>query len=188
MSAVAIIVGKLIPLLIFLAVILVAVLLFTWLQRGKGKTTSLASYLTPAENLSYEHCKPLTATEAVFYYRLIKALPDHIILPQVQLCRFIKIKNAATFKRSGQSYALQNRIAQQSVDYLVCLKDFTIVAAVELDDKSHSNSKVKQLDQKKEESLKAAGVSLVRWHAEQMPSVEDIYKRFSTEQEAVNGS
>ncbi|GAB7564722.1 hypothetical protein LG202_27620 [Methylobacillus methanolivorans] len=147
---------------------------------SKPKSVSLASPSTPAEKLPYEQCKPLTATEAVFYYRLVKALPECIILPQVQLSRFIKIKNAPWYKKAGQSYALQNRIAQQSVDYLVCLKDFTIVAAVELDDKSHGNPKVKQLDNKKEESLRAAGIELIRWHAESMPTVEIIYKRFST--------
>lgn len=146
---------------------------------SKPKPVSLASHSIPAEKLPYEQCKPLTATEAVFYYRLVKALPECIILPQVQLSRFIKIKNAPWYKRAGQSYALQNRIAQQSVDYLVCLKDFTIVAAVELDDKSHRNPKVKQLDQKKNESLSAAGVELIRWHAENLPTTENIYKKFN---------
>lgn len=192
-----------IPLLLILASIKIAVILFReWskpkqfratgfpntfqlnppdiptVSSPKPKPVSLASHSTPAEKLPYEQRKPLTATEAVFYYRLVKALPECVILPQVQLSRFIKIKNAPWYKRAGQSYALQNRIAQQSVDYLVCLKDFTIVAAVELDDKSHSNPKVKQLDRKKEESLRAAGVELVRWHAESMPSVEIISTKF----------
>ncbi len=143
-------------------------------------TQSLASHKTLASDLPYEQRKPLTASEAVFYYRLVKALPQCLILPQVQLSRFIKLKNAAWYVRLGSSYALHNRIAQQSVDYLVCLKDFTIVAAVELDDRSHANKSRQKLDIKKEESLKAPGITLVRWHAEQMPSAEDIYKRFST--------
>ncbi|MFJ5447015.1 DUF2726 domain-containing protein [Methylobacillus methanolivorans] len=155
-------------------------------QSQPAQTQSLASHKTLAADLPYEQRKPLTASEAVFYYRLVKALPQCIILPQVQLSSFIKLKNAAWYVRLGNSYALHNRIAQQSVDYLVCLKDFTIVAAVELDDRSHANKARQKLDIKKEESLKAAGIALVRWHAEQMPSAEAIYKRFSTEQETVN--
>lgn len=143
----------------------------------KSKPPSLAAPSTPAEKLPYEQRKPLTATEAVFYYRLVKALPECIILPQVQLSRFIKIKNAPWYKKAGKSYALQNRIAQQSVDYLVCLKDFTIVAAIELDDKTHNNLKVKQLDNKKEESLRASGIELIRWHAESMPTIDAINKK-----------
>lgn len=142
------------------------------------KPASLASPSTPAENLPYEQRKPLTSTEAILYYHLVEALPECIILPQVQLSRFIRIKNISWLKRAGLSYALQNRIAQQSIDYLVCLKDFTIVAAVELDDKSHNNPKVKMLDKKKEESLKAAGVDLIRWNAESMPTLEQIILKF----------
>lgn len=148
-------------------------------QSQPVSTQSPASHKTLAADLPYEQRKPLTASEAVFYYRLVKALPQCLILPQVQLSRFIRLKNAAWYVRLGSSYALHNRIAQQSVDYLVCLKDFTIVAAVELDDRSHAHKSRQKLDIKKEESLKAAGITLVRWHAEQMPSAEDIYKRFS---------
>lgn len=193
-----------IPLLLILAAIKVAMILFReWskpkqfrttgfpdtiqlnppdiptLAPPKPKPVSFASHTTPADKLPYEQRKPLTATEAVLYYRLVKALPECIILPQVQLSRFIKIKNSPWYKRAGKSYALQNRIAQQSVDYLVCLKDFTIVAAVELDDKSHSNPKVKQLDQKKDESLRAAKVELIRWNAEALPTLENIRKKFA---------
>jgi hypothetical protein len=112
--------------------------------------------------------KPLTQPEQVLFHRLVKALPECIILAQVQLSRVLGVKKGHNF---GVWY---NRINRLSVDYLVCLKDSTIVAAIELDDSSHSRADRVSADTRKTMALKSAGVPLIRWSVSDIPSVEKI--------------
>ena len=120
----------------------------------------------------YVSKNPLTPTETIFYHRLVEALPEFIVLAQVQLSSFLKVDEAQT---NYQNYLKWFQpISQQSVDFLICKKDFSIVAAVELDDKSHLGAKAIERDNKKSNNLDAANVTLIRWHAEAMPEADII--------------
>lgn len=66
-----------------------------------------------------------------------------------------------------------------SVDFVVCLKDSTIVAAVELDDKTHEKASRVEADAKKEKALSAAGVALVRWQVSALPDESAIRQAFA---------
>lgn len=119
----------------------------------------------------YYKSKPLTDTEQLFYSRLLEALPEYVVLPQVQLSRFIKVKKQASqFEYNRWFYP----IAQQSVDYLICERDFSILAAIELDDRSHTGFDSEKRDQKKTLNLGLAGIKLIRWHVESMPGADEI--------------
>lgn len=120
----------------------------------------------------YISAKPLTDTEVLFYRTLLEALPEYIVLAQVQLASFIKVDKRKL--DSFKTHRWQNPINQQSVDYLICTKDFSIVTAIELDDKSHLRDDAIRRDAKKNASLAAANVPLIRWNSERMPSVEII--------------
>ncbi|MDP1536957.1 MAG: DUF2726 domain-containing protein [Burkholderiales bacterium] len=67
---------------------------------------------------------------------------------------------------------------RMSLDFVVCLKDSTIVAAVELDDKTHEKASRVETDAKKEKALSAAGVALVRWQVSALPDENAIRKEF----------
>lgn len=125
----------------------------------------------------YSSKKPLTPTETHFYHRLVQALPEHIVLAQVQLASFLKVDQSKI--GLNEYYRWFNPISQQSVDYLICSKDFTIITAIELDDKSHYSDKAIYRDTKKNNNLKAANVPLIRWHAESMPEIEQIRQKVS---------
>lgn len=56
-----------------------------------------------------------------------------------------------------------------SLDFVVCRKDATIVAAVELDDSTHRKPERIAADAKKEKALSAAGVNLIRWEVGNLP-------------------
>jgi len=112
--------------------------------------------------------RPLSAPEQVLYFRLRTALPDHIVLAQVGLSRFLGVK------RGNDFHAWNNRINRMSVDFLVCNKDASVVAAIELDDASHRNPDRVSADQKKDKALGAAGVPLLRWHVNSMPDESAI--------------
>jgi hypothetical protein len=125
----------------------------------------------------YYSTSPLTKTETIFYHRLVEALPDHVVLAQVQLASFISVDKSLIDRT--ESYKWQNPLSQQSVDFLICSKEFSIVTAIELDDKSHNNEYAIKRDEKKNSSLAAAKVPLIRWHAERMPLNEEIRQEIS---------
>ena len=78
--------------------------------------------------------RPLSQPEQVLYHRLVAALPEHIVLAQVQLSRVMGVKKG--FGARGWL----NRINRMSFDFVVCLKDSTVVAAIELNDRSHESA------------------------------------------------
>ena len=117
--------------------------------------------------------KPLTQPEQVLFHRLVAALPECIVLAQVQLSRVLGVKKGYNFNEWN------NRINRMSLDFVVCLKDSTIVAAVELDDKTHEKTSRMEADAKKEKALSAAGISLVRWNVSALPDETAIRQAFA---------
>ena len=117
--------------------------------------------------------KPLTQPEQVLYHRLVGALPECIVLAQVQLSRVLGVKQGFNF------HEWNNRINRMSLDFVVCHKDSTIVAAVELDDKSHEQAARKVADDKKEKALSAAGITLIRWRVNALPDEAAIRLAFA---------
>jgi very-short-patch-repair endonuclease len=112
--------------------------------------------------------KPLTQPEQILYFRLLSALPEHIVLAQVQLSRFLGVKKGANV----QSWL--NRISRMSADYVICQKDASVIAVVELDDASHQSDRRVTADAKKESALRAAGIKLFRWQVRELPDVTTI--------------
>jgi very-short-patch-repair endonuclease len=106
---------------------------------------------------------PLSRPEQVLYHRLVSALPDHIILAQVQLSRFLGVKKGNNYR------AWFNRINRMTADFVVCNKDFSIVAVIELDDSTHQRTDRQAADTKKDKALSSAGVRIVRWQANAIP-------------------
>jgi very-short-patch-repair endonuclease len=117
--------------------------------------------------------KPLSQPEQVLYHRLVAAMPECIVLAQVQLSQVLGVKKGFNF------HEWNNRINRMSLDFLVCLKDSTIVAAVELDDKTHEKASRVEADAKKEKALSAAGVALVRWNVSALPDENAIRLAFA---------
>jgi very-short-patch-repair endonuclease len=107
--------------------------------------------------------KPLSHPEQVLYHRLVKALPDHIVLAQVQLSRALGVKRGANF------HSWNNRINRMSFDFLVCAKDSTVLAAIELDDRTHESPSRVLADAKKDKATAAAGIPLLRWKVKAIP-------------------
>ena len=121
----------------------------------------------------FQKRKLITATETVLFERLRQALPDHYIFTQVQLSQLVAIKKGHSFKMWF------SRISQMSVDFVIADEFLNTVAAVELDDKSHySDEDRHKADAKKDKVLTAAGIRVVRWRCEIMPSVEQIALTF----------
>jgi hypothetical protein len=112
--------------------------------------------------------KPLSQPEQVLYHRLIRALPEHIVLAQVQVSRVLGVKKGSNF------HEWNNRINRLSYDFVVCSKDSRVVAAIELDDKSHESTSRARTDEKKNKASADAGLRLVRWQVASLPSEQAI--------------
>jgi hypothetical protein len=104
----------------------------------------------------------------VLYHRLSRALPEHIVLAQVQVSRVLGVKKGFNF------HEWNNRINRLSYDFVVCGRDSTVIAAIELDDKTHDNAARARTDGKKNKAAADAGLRLVRWNVRALPSEEVI--------------
>ena len=72
--------------------------------------------------------KPLSTPEQILYHRMVNALPEHIVLAQVQVSRVLGVKKGFNF------HEWNNRINRLSYDFVVCSKDSTVLFTVELDE------------------------------------------------------
>ncbi len=107
--------------------------------------------------------KPLTQPEQVLYHRLVAAMPECIVLAQMQLSQVLGVKKGFNFREWN------NRINRMSLDFVVCLKDSTIVAVIELDDRTHEKASRIEADAKKGKALSSASVALIRWQVGALP-------------------
>ncbi len=112
--------------------------------------------------------KPLSQPEQVLYFRLAQALPEHIVLAQVQLSRLLGVKKGNNYQ------AWFNRINRMSADFVVCNKDCSIVAVIELDDATHQKEDRQAADAKKDKALSSAGIRIVRWQTKAIPDIAAI--------------
>jgi len=117
-------------------------------------------------------CIPLlTEREQDFFWRLKEAVRDDLVIaPQVVFGAFIKVKaTALTDKNHARHVVAHNRC-----DFLLCDKKLKPVALVEVDDSTHNNAKARSKDRRRDELMKAVGVSVVRYRA--MPAPAQIRK------------
>jgi hypothetical protein len=119
--------------------------------------------------------KPLTQPEQILYHRLAKALPEHIVMAQVQVSRVLGVKKGSNFNEWN------NRINRLSYDFVVCSKDSTPIAAIELDDSTHTEPTRVATDDKKTKATVDAGLRLIRWNVKSMPDEAAIQRELSAE-------
>ena len=147
--------------LVLLLVFIIAIVFFAFLiVKSRGNSDK--------EIWPYYAKKPLSQPEQILYFRLTQALPDHIILAQVQLSQLLGVKKG----NNHQSWL--NRINRMSADFVVCKKDSTVVAVIELDDATHLQSKRQAADAKKDKALKAAEIKIIRWNVKAVPDSATI--------------
>ena len=90
-------------------------------------------------------------------------------MAQVALSQLLEV-NAGT--PNWQS--IRNRYQQLVADFVLCRRDFTAVAVIELDDSSHAASTRQDADQRKTRAVEASGLRLIRIPAGPIPSDAEI--------------
>jgi very-short-patch-repair endonuclease len=111
---------------------------------------------------------PLSRSEQVLYWRLREACPSHVVLAQVAIAQLLEVEKG----RNRQ--AVFNRYRQLVADFVVCTPAFSVVAVIELDDRSHTTPGRADADERKSAALGAAGVPLLRFNVRNMPSAGEL--------------
>lgn len=112
----------------------------------------------PISPLAVFHGKsPLTQREASCYWSLTKNLEGHyIVLPQVAFSAFLFVDGADTRSNFRRFATMRQKVA----DFLIVRHDFSIVALIELDDRSHDNKQ--EADRQRDAAIKQAGIRVFR--------------------------
>lgn len=151
--------------LLALAVVVVALLA---LQRNKAAVRNIKDSNEP---WPFAARPVLTEREREMFRTLQGALhPHYIVLSQVDMKQVLRIKDRRNERR------WRGVIAQKSLDFVVCDHHTTVVAVIELDDKTHRRADRQRSDADKERALKDAGVKF--WRVSNIPSVQQIQKVF----------
>ena len=150
---------------VLFALIVVAIIAVTLKKRGVTGTSDAP--------WPFYIKRPLSQPEQVLYHRLVRALPEHIVLAQVQVSRVLGVKKGFSFNEWN------NRINRLSYDFVICGKDATVLRVIELDDKSHDSASRVESDNKKDKATTAAGLRIVRWHVGSLPDEATIRAEFA---------
>lgn len=156
------------PLLAVAAIALVGV---GWFLRRKPPATPARAGKRGAEGLDTLmawHPQPtriMTAHERQAFRLLRSALPDHVILAQVPLARFIKVP-------TRHSYAeWLRRVGQLCADLVVCDADSQVLAIVEVRaPKGQESEKSQRRHARMDRVLQTAGIPLQIWTEGELPS------------------
>lgn len=110
----------------------------------------------------------LTNNEKEFFQRLLRALPDYHVFPQVAANALLKVVNSKT---GSEYHSTRGRFAQKHVDFVICARDsLEVVAIIELDDRTHNADK----DRKRDAMFEQAGYRVIRFQSKRKPSEAEI--------------
>lgn len=112
----------------------------------------------------YRPTQPLNEARQVLYWRLVEAFPGGVVLPHMSFGRFLQRADAEA-ATAGENANAAGGIAHLSADFLVCRRDFSIVAAVMLDD----GRSALRADPRHQFVLEGAGIALHRIPATDIP-------------------
>lgn len=148
------------------AAVLAAVLL-VWLhrirQRAAAQRQRRRDALDTVAAWPPEATRVLTAPERLAHRMLVTALPDHLVLAQVPLVRFLRVPRRHSY---AQWLA---RVGQLSADLLVCDPSSQVLAAVVLR-APNSSERSQRRRERMARVLAAAGVKMVVWPEDKLPS------------------
>ncbi|MFN5510502.1 MAG: DUF2726 domain-containing protein, partial [Burkholderiales bacterium] len=158
--------------LLLLAVLLLLVLALLWRRQQTQRRDAEPSRPDPLDTVEAWHPKPrrvLTASERRAQALLHEAFPDHLILAQVPLSRFLRVP-------TDNAYAdwLQ-RVGHHCVDLLLCTPDTDVLAVIELHSPdSQTRASRPQRIARVRRVLEGAGIAVHILPAKRLPSAATL--------------
>jgi very-short-patch-repair endonuclease len=113
--------------------------------------------------------KLLSERERSLYQSLLNLYPDHKLFIQVALSQLIEVD-----RNHPERQSIRARYKQLVADFVLCRSDLSVVAVIELDDRSHAAPIRQAADARKNKVLANAGIRLVRIPAGRIPSADDL--------------
>jgi hypothetical protein len=111
----------------------------------------------------------LSPREQSLYQSLLTLYPGHKLFVQVALSQLIDVD-----RNHPESESIRARYKQLVADFVLCRSDLSVVAVIELDDRSHERRNRQDADARKTKALADAGLRLVRVPAGALPSTERL--------------
>lgn len=155
-----------------LAVALLLVLLGWWWRRRNDGAAEASAELDRLDTLigwPPEATRVLGHRERAAFGLLVRALPDHIVLAQVPVSRFLSVP-----KRNSYADWLR-RLGYQCVDFAVCDVNAQVVAVVELQPApGRASEQSRRRQERMARTLKAAKIPLHVWPEQLFPTLEAV--------------
>jgi hypothetical protein len=111
----------------------------------------------------------LSSREQSLYQKLLSLYPKHQVFVQVALSQLIDVD-----RNYPESESIRARYKQLVADFVLCRADLSVVAVIELDDRSHERRDRQDADARKTKALVDAGLRLVRIPAGVLPSEDEL--------------
>lgn len=128
-------------------------------------------FIKKDSNNSYIKKRLLTDNEFEFFNRLVRALPNYYICPQVSMGALLDAKSNDYDNEKKMRYTFGFKI----VDFVIYSKNKEVIAIIELDDRTHDKEK----DYARDLMLREAGYKILRFESKKKPKIEEIAKIFS---------
>ena len=106
---------------------------------------------------SYGKTDFMNSSERNFFFKLIEALPDFYVFPQVSLIELIK----------PLDFASKSKILSLHVDFTIFNKDLKKCCVIELDGYTHNNGKQQAKDHDRDNFLAQAEIKVLRYKVKQ---------------------
>ncbi len=162
----------------FIAALTISALLLAWVwarRRGtaprKRKSVKAEESLDTVQSWTPQAVRVLTLPERQAYDLMRKAMPSKLVLAQVPLARFISVPT-----RHSYSDWL-TRVGRLTVDLIVCDKSSRVMAAVDIRTGGQSERSLRR-HERMTQVLQAAGIRVIQWNAEALPSPSEVRTLF----------
>jgi hypothetical protein len=165
-----------------LAILVATALLLTLWWTHRQSAGARAKKKRPEEELDTVQAWPpqavriMTAPERKAYEILRRALPQHMVLAQVPLSRFVSVPVRHSYVE------WLDRVGRLSVDLLVCDFSSRIIAAIEIRG-AEETPRARQRHERMSQVLRAAGLKVHVWPVLDLPSLGEVREMFGVTSE-----
>jgi hypothetical protein len=152
--------------IILAVVLIVAALAWRWSTKRKVKTLDDENNL---EAWRPRTIRPLTKLELKALGQIQTAAPHWVVLPQVSLSRFLKVKTSLPY---GPWFY---KVGRRCVDFLICSKGGDVLGVIELQTNTTLQSHISSGVLAKERTLTQASIPIWHFNPESPDALEQLH-------------
>jgi hypothetical protein len=151
---------------------LVLLVLFAHYRRTRAQREAYRDNADTVVGWPPEVARVLTIDERQAYELLRRAMPNHLVLAQVPLARFIRVP----LKRSYTEWV--QRVGTLSADLLLCDAGSRVIAVIDIRAASESE-RTRRRHERMARVLRQAGVHVLTWREGALPSASEVRTVFA---------